>query len=153
MQICERGKILKAKIQQHPQHEDRDRLQDTRPGYSNIKFALSTAAGTKKIYREARWTGMSALAESGRDADMTPGPRQKSLERNQGLLRARREILTGKRAAGLQTEGSQTRKLVRDFNEEYEQHGHESKQIFFIELQKIHTTTKFIVLLTHLIRN
>jgi hypothetical protein len=57
---------------------------------------------------------MSALAESGRDADQDTRVMAKITRVKPRTASARREILMGKRSAGLQTEGNQARKLVRD---------------------------------------
>jgi hypothetical protein len=57
---------------------------------------------------------MSALAKSGRDADQDTRVMAKITRAKTRTASARREILMGKRPAGLQTEGNQARKLGCD---------------------------------------
>jgi hypothetical protein len=63
---------------------------------------------------EKNYRGASALAKSGRDADQVTRAMAKITRAKARTALARGEILTGKRPAGLQTEGNQARELVRD---------------------------------------
>jgi hypothetical protein len=67
---------------------------------------------------------MSALAESSGDANQGMRATAKITRAKTRTASANREILMGKRPAGLQTEGNQARKLVRDRT-----HARENQQV------------------------